>query len=99
MWPNGQTYEGEFKNDECNGQGVLHYPDGKKYEGAWKEGRKHGTGKYIWPNGSKYFVQYLDGKKQGQGSMVSNDVSLEQLKLNYASLAKKSKIGQNMLKQ
>ena len=97
MWPNGQTYEGEFKQDDCFGSGVLHYPDGKKFEGNWKDGKKHGAGIYSWPDGSKYYVQYVEGKVQGNGTMDSNGVSLEQLKRNYASLGKKTRIGQEML--
>ena len=78
------------------GQGMLHYPDGKRYEGNWKDGKKHGTGTYIWPDGSRYFVHYNEGKQQGQGTMDNNTVSLEQLKLNYASLGKKTRMGQEM---
>ena len=55
-------FEGEFKNDECDGEGVLHYPDGKRFEGLWKMGKKHGSGVYFWPNGARYYVSYLDGK-------------------------------------
>ena len=75
---------------------MLHYPDGKRYEGVWKEGKKHGHGSYVWPNGSKYFVNYVEGKQQGQGQMDNKAVSLEQLKLNYASLGKKTRLGQQM---
>ena len=46
---------------------------------------------------ASYFVQYVEGKVQGNGTMDSNGVSLEQLKLNYASLGKKTRIGQEML--
>ena len=97
LWPNGQTYEGDFKNDECNGLGTLYYPDGKKFECAWKDGKKHGTGTYTWPNGAKYYVHYIDGKKQGAGTMGTEGVSIESLRQNYASLGKKSKIGQAIL--
>jgi hypothetical protein len=58
MWPNGQTFVGEFKNDECHGEGVLHYPDGKRLHGIWKEGKKNGQMIYKWPNGAEYFVTY-----------------------------------------
>ena len=60
---------GEFKLDECSGQGVLNYPDGKKFEGLWKEGKKHGAGVYSWPNGAKYHVHYIEGKKHGEPTL------------------------------
>ena len=47
-------YDGEFKNDDCFGKGILFYPDGKKFEGEWKDGKKHGKGFYCWPNGARY---------------------------------------------
>ena len=97
MWPNGQCYEGEFKVDECMGEGVLYYPDGKKFEGVWKDGKKHGTGVYSWPNGVRYYVHYIEGKQQGSGTLDSAGVSLEQLKLDYASLAKKSMINEKLM--
>lgn len=75
---------------------MLYYPDGKKFEGQWKDGKKHGQGTYSWPNGSKYYVNYIEGKMQGGGQMNNNQVSIEQLKLDYASLGKKTRLGQEM---
>ena len=75
----------------------MHYPDGKKFEGVWKDGKKHGSGIYSWPNGVKYFVYYIEGKQTGDGNLDNTAVSLEQLKLDYASLAKKSMIGEKLI--
>ena len=90
MWPSGQYYEGEFRLDECSGRGTLFYPDGKKFDGLWKDGKKHGLGSYIWPNGAAYTVKYYEGKKQNEGTLDGKKVPLDQLKRDYASLAKKS---------
>ena len=90
MWPNGQTYEGEFKGDDCNGFGILHYPDGKRFEGLWKDGKKHGKGQYIWPNGAKYHVLYADGVKKEQGKLDGTNLSIEALKSTYANMRKRA---------
>ena len=90
MWPNGQTYDGEFRNDECSGFGILHYPDGKRFEGPWKEGKKHGKGIYAWPNGAKYHVNYIDGVKKDAGRLEGTNVSLDQLKTTYENIGKRA---------
>ena len=36
IYENGDQYEGEFKDDNMNGQGVLTYPNGNCYKGEWK---------------------------------------------------------------
>ena len=37
-WPDGQRYEGEFKDGNSNGHGVYTWPDGQRYEGEFKDG-------------------------------------------------------------
>ena len=36
-YPNGDRFEGEFKDNNANGKGTLTTADGKKYEGEWKD--------------------------------------------------------------
>ena len=36
LWPNGDMYEGNYKNDLRHGYGVFTNPDGMKYEGMWE---------------------------------------------------------------
>ena len=45
----------------------------------------------------RYYVYYIEGKQQGEGNLDNAGVSLEQLKLDYASLAKKSMIGEKLV--
>ena len=79
--------------------GVLHYPDGKVFNGPWQMGKKNGPSTYSWPNGAKYFVTYLDGKAKNDGKLVGSAVPLEQIKSQYASLAKKTYKSINFLKE
>ena len=38
-------YEGQFKNDEINGRGILYYYENKPaYDGMWLDGKFHGQG-------------------------------------------------------
>ncbi len=67
IWPNGDRYEGEWKNDLQNGTGSFVYADGEKYEGLWKDGKKNGTGTYTWLDGRKYTGEWKDDLRNGKG--------------------------------
>lgn len=41
-WADGRRYEGEYANDERNGQGTIYYPDGTSKSGIWKDGQLTG---------------------------------------------------------
>lgn len=38
IFPNGDGYEGEWKDDKYHGQGTFTAPNGNKYIGKWKDG-------------------------------------------------------------
>lgn len=45
LFADGAYYEGEFKNDEINGRGILYYCQKKPaYDGMWMDGKFHGKG-------------------------------------------------------
>lgn len=44
IFPNGQFYEGSFKNNHFNGKGKYYSHDGI-YQGQWKNGLKDGFAK------------------------------------------------------
>ena len=45
IFSDGDFHEGEYKNDEKNGYGIMYYiGDDKKYEGEYKDDKKNGYG-------------------------------------------------------
>lgn len=40
-WPDGASYQGEFREGQHNGYGVYQFADGSKYSGEWSEVRTH----------------------------------------------------------
>merc|ERR1711920_226943 len=64
---NPLTYQGQFNEDQMDGQGTYGFPDGRKYVGQWSNGHMKGSGKMSWPNGSMYEGEYEQGMKHGNG--------------------------------
>jgi hypothetical protein len=67
-FPDGNKYEGEWKDGERNGRGTYTYNDGNQYIGDFKSGKKHGQGLFTFPNGNKYEGEWKQEKRHGQGS-------------------------------
>ncbi len=65
-WVDGQQYEGNWMEDEFDGEGVWR-KGGAKYVGGFKNGQMHGKGVYTWKDGRKYDGFYLNDKKHGYG--------------------------------
>jgi len=53
-YPNGDSYEGEWANDQRNGFGVLRFSKGDVYEGEWVADLMSGKGLLTHPDGSSY---------------------------------------------
>jgi hypothetical protein len=66
VWPNGDTYIGEYRHDNFHGQGVLSTRRGR-YEGAFARGLKKGHGRMEWRNGDTYEGQWSDNLMHGTG--------------------------------
>ena len=41
-YANGESYEGEWKDDRAHGRGTLTYLSGDRYTGNWIQAKKHG---------------------------------------------------------
>lgn len=56
VWNNGQTFEGNYKDDKKNGKGKLTLEDKTVIEGTWINGKIEGKGKMT---NSKGKVKYI----------------------------------------
>ena len=60
-------YEGWWKNDMYDGQGIFHYANKDIYEGGWRCNRKHGYGLYKVYRGDSFEGMWENNKKCGAG--------------------------------
>ena len=60
--PNGDKYEGEFKNEKFHGQGKYSFSNGNIYEGKFKDGKSYGLGSFTLPDGDTFEGYFKDGK-------------------------------------
>lgn len=51
-YPNGDSYDGQWKASEQEGQGVYTFAGGRTYAGAWRAGDYEGHGVYEDADGS-----------------------------------------------
>mmetsp|Transcript_10915 Transcript_10915/g.40701 ORF Transcript_10915/g.40701 Transcript_10915/m.40701 type:complete len:345 (+) Transcript_10915:141-1175(+) len=61
-------YDGEFKDNLNDGQGIMKYLNGNVYKGEWQQGQKQGFGVMYYANGDVYRGEWQQGKKHGSGS-------------------------------
>jgi len=53
-YPNGDRYEGDFKDDHMNGRGIFFKADGRNYTCVWINGKWNGSEDLMWPIGDRY---------------------------------------------
>ena len=66
----GNTYEGEFRQNEISGQGTFTWNNGDSYSGMMYKGTMNGYGKYTYANGEVYEGYYANGVKRGRGKIT-----------------------------
>ena len=69
-FPDGVTYEGEFKDDLRNGKGIVKLADNTvNYSGMWKNNLNNGFGMAIFEE-SKYIGNWKNGEIKGEGKYI-----------------------------
>ena len=63
-------YEGDFVNDNYEGNGKYIWKDGEYYIGQWKNGLSHGKGTVCYSNGDKYEGDWVNDKREGNGKYI-----------------------------
>jgi len=66
-WPDGASYEGDYKHGLKHGMGRFAWTSGAAYEGDFVEDRLEGSGCFRWACGSTYEGTWKEGKMDGSG--------------------------------
>lgn len=69
-WPNGDSYEGKYVNNERTGKGTYVWANGDHYTGDFMAGKRHGVGVYVWANGDRYEGEYVNDERHGKGTYL-----------------------------
>jgi len=75
IYPNGDRYDGEFRNGKRNGCGTFTFTNGRSYVGQFRDDRFQGQGIWTLENGDRYIGEFQNNKCDGQGTFISTDGS------------------------
>ncbi len=68
-FPDGATYDGQYKNGLREGTGKYTFAGGKGfYSGDWVAGERHGVGTQRYPDKSRYVGEWRSGLRHGRGT-------------------------------
>ena len=62
----GSRYEGQFRKDKREGNGVERFVNGTVYEGEYKDDKFEGKGTFRWPDDCYYTGSWKAGVMEGK---------------------------------
>ena len=68
-----EAYEGDFKDDKKDGEGLLTYKDGVEYNGHFKQDKLNGKGEMTWPDGTYYSGEFCNNIVHGKGYLKGSN--------------------------
>jgi hypothetical protein len=72
---NGDTFRGDFRNNQKNGFGKYTWNNGDMFLGDYKNDKKNGAGVYSYATGDIFKGTFLDGLAHGRGKYSYSDGS------------------------
>ena len=73
VWPNGDVYVGEWRDDKRHGKGSDTFSSGHRYSGDFVDGKRHGQGAFTFPDGEMYVGEWRDDARHGVGTNIFPD--------------------------
>jgi hypothetical protein len=76
LFPNGDMYCGEYKDNQRDGTGTYHFAaDGMTYSGAWNANVRQGVGRMVYADGGRYYGTWVNDQRSGNGRFTYPDGS------------------------
>jgi serine/threonine protein kinase len=73
VFPNGDRYDGKFKDGKRNGCGTFTFANGRSYTGQFQQDHLNGLGVWTLDNGNYYIGEFKDNHCHGKGTFVFAD--------------------------
>ncbi len=73
LYPNGEKYEGLWKDGLPEGNGRYIYENGDHYAGQWKRGKAEGMGAFVGVDGNQYVGEWKENMNHGRGKETRKD--------------------------
>jgi serine/threonine protein kinase len=77
VFPNGDRYDGDFKDGKRNGCGTFTFANGRSYMGQFQQDQLSGLGVWVLENGNHYIGEFKDNHCHGNGTFVFADGASE----------------------
>ena len=78
IWPEGHTYNGNWKNGQHHGYGTKRMKNGTTYVGQWVDGQMNGQGTLTFQDGTSRSGIFKNGQYKGK-TLPKSQESMEDL--------------------